>query len=155
MALCARVFASFARSAITCDVASLPGKQRYSTTDEHRCSVCEERPLGLSGDRNSVQFAPDICVHLWLNMLAFLPAALGLGMGRPRATRSAGGAMSSRDGNKKGSNAKDANNAKGMHCESQRQTKMPGKLRRRVLIDQEAWFHSFPAGRPRGGFAMA
>lgn len=30
-----------------------------------------------------------------------------------------------------------------------------GKLWRQVLVDQEAGFHSFPAGRPRGGLALA
>ena len=35
------------------------------------------------------------------------------------------------------------------------QTQMPSELRRQVLVDQEARRHSRPAGRPRGGLALA
>jgi hypothetical protein len=35
------------------------------------------------------------------------------------------------------------------------QTQMPCELRGQVLVDQEARRHSRPAGRPRGGLALA
>ena len=39
--------------------------------------------------------------------------------------------------------------------EAERKAEMPGKLWRQVLVDQEAGCHSSPAGRPRGGLAVA
>jgi hypothetical protein len=43
-----------------------------------------------------------------------------------------------------------------MHrVEAMQRAEMMGKKWRQVLVNQEARRHSFPLGRPRGGFALA